>query len=227
MYNNNYYFNKRDIAEKKPKKKPVKKILRQSIERKHFDFLMDQIEKRELDEKMRFNKKLLNVLMYFTGLRLNEVLLLNKEDLEELIRDGRLKVYCSKTKEDRKVYIQKSCKKIFLSYFKDGLYDKIHKNGIVNQFDRKATTRNAHYWMNKYWTTMEEKYPKKNKSVPGREWGMHSYRVNFINQIIRSTNIDKAASMIGHKNILTTLIYYRKMGTTEEEYVDIMERASF
>ncbi len=35
-----------------------------------------------------------------------------------------------------------------------------------------------------------------------------SYRVNFINQVVRAGDIDKVCIIIGHKNPCTTLIYF-------------------
>jgi hypothetical protein len=57
--------------------------------------------------------------------------------------------------------------------------------------------------------------------------GFHSYRVNYINNVIRSGNIDQARKLIGHKNVETTLIYFRKQPMTEIESVDILENAGF
>ena len=63
--------------------------------------------------------------------------------------------------------------------------------------------------------------------LKGRAWGFHSYRINYINQIIRSADIDTAAKIIGHKNISTTLIYFRKLKTKESVITGIINNAHF
>ena len=101
----------------KPKKKKVKN-LRCSIERRHFNFLMEEIEKEKSEPTIKFNKKLLNAMCYFSGLRLNEVLLLNKKNFEELFDIGKLNVYCKKTDSHRWIYLKGNTRSLFFSYFR-------------------------------------------------------------------------------------------------------------
>ena len=210
------------------KKKKEKKVLRHSIEKKHFDFLMDKIEELETDEKVKFNIKLMNILMYLTGIRLNECLLLDKKNIEGLLTTGSEKIYCKKTYSYRWIYMKQKMLEIFMSYFKNGFnMNDINEKGIVNKWGNKLTNRTAERWMEKYFKLLTEKYGGNNPILRGTPWGMHSYRINFINQMIRSQNIDIAKQMIGHKNVATTCIYYREMEFGDEKLNEIFERTAF
>lgn len=212
------------------KKKKEKKVLCHPIEKKHFNFLMDKIEELETDEKIKFNIKLLNTLMYLTGMRLNECLLLDKKNIEGLLTTGREKIYCKKTYSYRWIYMKPKMLEILMSYFKfnNGFnMNDINEKGIINKWGNKLTTRTSERWMEKYFKLLTEKYGGNVSILKGTPWCMHSYRVNFINQMIRTQNIDIAKQMIGHKNLATTYVYYREMEIEDKKLDEIFGGITF
>ena len=226
-YNKN---DKNDNEIKIKKKKKEKRNLRSCINKIVFDFLLDKIYTNpdETDENVLFNKILLNVLLYYTGLRINEVLLLNKKNIMNLINSGRLEVYCKKTQEHRTVFLQGSTRTKFMYHFTNiNLNDKINKLGLTNKWNNELTHVTAFRWMTPYFDMLEDEYGGEVALLKGRAWGFHSYRVNYINQIIRSADIDTAAKIIGHKNIMTTLIYFRKLKTKESVITGIIDQSDF
>ena len=208
----------------------IKKNKRRCIEKYIFEFLLEEMEKNVNQDSdiIVFNKKLLNVLLYYTGLRINEVLLLTKKDIVKLITFGKLDVYCKKTGDFRTVFLQGSTKDKFMSHFPNiNLCEKIHEHGIVNGWNKKIKKRTAEHWMYPYFDMLEEKYGGQVALLKGRAWGFHSYRVNFINQIIRSADLDTASKIIGHKCPSTTLIYFSKLDTKENVITNIIDKSNF
>ena len=212
---------------KKNKKIIHKKVLRKPINKDAFEYLLLKIDELETEDIVKFNKKLLNVILYYTGLRISEVLLLNKKNIVELYNKGKFQAYCKKNKNYRWIYLQKNMKTKFISHFDSNLFENINRKGIVNRLSNKLILRTATRWMEPYFDMLEDEYGGSVLGLNGKAWGFHSYRVNYINNVIRSGNIDQARKLIGHKNVETTLIYFRKQPMTEMESVDILENAGF
>lgn len=207
-----------------------KKVLRKCIGKEELQFILKKIDELEKDNVNKFNLKLLNVILYYTGLRLNEALLLNKKNLMEWFDKGKLRVYCKKTKDYRWIYLQETMKNQFLSHFDDDknrLFEKIDEKGIVNHLKNKLIERTASRWMDKYFDLLEQEFGGSVVGLKGRAWGTHSYRINFINNIIRNADLDQASKMIGHKNVTTTLIYFRQKPMNDSEVEHILNASNF
>lgn len=210
------------------KRKKEKKILRRPIENEHFDYLMNKINELEKNEILKFNKKLLNCLLFFTGMRTNEALSMDKNNILELINKGEFKIYCKKTYDYRWIYLVGGTKNKFISYFDnnmDNIINNIHTDGLVNQYGRKLLRKQAFNWMNPYFTLLNDTYGGNNIYLKGNAWGLHSYRVNFINQLVKTSDVFKASNIIGHKNLQTTLIYLRRTNTNKNEVVEAINKA--
>lgn len=205
--------NIKNMLVKKPKKKVEKKIPRRGIDLKDFKTIIQSINKNETNEIKKFNLLLLHNLLRYTGLRVNEVLNLSKNDIERLFKQEQINVYCSKTKEERLVVLFKNERKEFLKFMNelniDDLLEKINHSGVVNTENNKLSFTDAFRWSKPYYLELEEKLGGvKNK---GCLIGHHSYRIEYINFVLNmGLHIDVVAQLIGHKNLQTTLIYVRK-----------------
>jgi len=102
----------------KEKKKRKIKIKRQCIDKDILYYLIDMIEFLENDEKKIFNMILLNTLLYFSGCRISEILLLNKSNIKELFEKEEFDIFCSKTKSNRKIFLSEDGKNTILKYLK-------------------------------------------------------------------------------------------------------------
>ena len=111
----------------------------------------------------------MNVLLYYTGLRINEILLLNKKNILSLIKFEKLDVYCKKTKDYRTVFLQGEIKNKFLSHF--NLEKDIHELGLVNKHQKKLTFLTAFRWMDKYFDMLEKEFGGSVALLKGRAWG--------------------------------------------------------
>lgn len=200
---------------KKPKKKVEKKIPRRGIDLKDFKTIIQSINKNEINETKKFNLLLLHNLLRYTGLRVNEVLNLSKNDIERLFKEESISVYCSKTKENRLVVLYKNERNEFLKFMNDDniddLLNKIHHSGLINTENKKLSFTDAFRWSKPYYKELEEKMGGVNEKFKGCLIGHHSYRIEYINFVLnKGLHIDIVAQLIGHKNLQTTLIYVRK-----------------
>lgn len=214
---------------KKPKKKVEKKIPRRGIDLKDFKTIIQSINKNETNEIKKFNLLLLHNLLRYTGLRVNEVLNLSKNDIERLFKQEQINVYCSKTKDDRLVVLFKNEKNEFLKFMNesniDDLLDKINHSGVVNTENKKLSFTDAFRWSKPYYIELEKKLGGVNEKFKGCLIGHHSYRIEYINFVLnKGLHIDIVAQLIGHKNLHTTLIYVRKQKPLLKDLKNVFEK---
>lgn len=217
---------------KKPKKKVEKKIQRKGIDKKNFKFIINSIEKNEDNENKKFNLLLLHCLLRYTGLRVNEVLSMSKNDIENLLRIEQIEVYCSKTKENRMVVLFKKERKELLDFMgekeENDLINKINHLGVVNSENKKLSTMDAFRWSKPYFLEIENKLGCNNSKLKGSLIGLHSYRIEYINIVLNmGLHIDIVAQLLGHKNSRTTLIYVRKQKPLLKDLKKHFEKSQF
>lgn len=217
---------------KKPKKKIEKKIPRKGIDKEGFKYIINLIKKKEENETKKFNLILLHCLLRYTGLRVNEVLNMSKNDIECLLRDEQKEIFCSKTKENRLVVLFKKEKKEFLNFIdeknENDLINKINILGIVNTENKKLSTMDAFRWSKPYFKELENKLGGVNIKFKGPLFGLHSYRIEYINYCLNlGIHIDIVAQLIGHKNLQTTLIYVRKQKPLLKDLKSHFEKNEF
>lgn len=217
---------------KKPKKKVKPKIPRKGIDKKNFKFIINSIEKNENNEIKKFNLILLHCLLRYTGLRVNEVLNMSKNDIENLLRIEQIEVYCSKTKENRMVVLFKKERKELLDFMgekeENDLINKINHLGVVNTDNKKLSTMDAFRWSKPYFIELENKLGYNKKDNKGSLIGLHSYRIEYINIVLNmGLHIDIVAQLLGHKNSRTTLIYVRKQKPLLKDLKKHFEKSQF
>lgn len=217
---------------KKPKKKVKPKIPRKGIDKKNFKFIINSIKKNEDNEIKKFNLILLHCLLRYTGLRVNEVLNMSKNDIENLLRIEQIEVYCSKTKENRMVVLFKKERKELLDFMgekeENDLINKINHLGVVNTENKKLSTMDAFRWSKPYFIELENKLGGNNSKLKGSLIGLHSYRIEYINIVLNmGLHIDIVAQLLGHKNSRTTLIYVRKQKPLLKDLKKHFEKSQF
>lgn len=212
------------------KKERKTKIKRQCINKDILNYLIEMIEFIENDDKKIFNMILLNTLLYFTGCRIGEILILNKSNIKELFEKEEYNIYCPKTKTNRKIYLSLDGKNSILNYLKfnteNDFFNKLDEKGLVNLYNNKLDKRISYYWMEKYFKLLTENYY--NNQNPNNEivFNFHSFRTNYINTMCRaSDNIDEVSKLIGHKNIYTTFIYWRENHIDKEKIKNTLNKA--
>lgn len=140
-------------------------------------------------------------ILYYTGLRVNEITQIKYSHIAEIIKNGETVVVSHKTKMERILYFSESAIKEIKKYF---TYSE-------NELDNFCISS----WGNPKKGTIHEisliqlvnKYMKK---VLGAGYTSHSFRQGLITEMgSRSVNPRIIQSFIQHKNINTTLRYIK------------------
>ena len=183
--------------------KSIKRI-KESITEAEYKRLMNEVRG---DESLRRNSKanLLRAftLLYFTGLRLNEVQQLSLGHIRELLEQGHTKLVLPKTKSERKLFageqFQKQLRKLFGVDELSNPHARVISKGCVKS---KREGINSDVLIKQVNTVM--------KSVLGEGYTSHSFRQGLITEMgSKGVNVKIIAKFIGHSNVKTTMWYIK------------------
>ena len=105
------------MSKKVDEKKEIKRI-KENITEVEYKKLMSFIRGNEiLRENTKQNLLRTFTILFFTGLRLNEVQELKIKDIKNLLQDGNVKIDISKTSTQRKLYLTNSFQKELVKLF--------------------------------------------------------------------------------------------------------------
>ena len=170
------------------------------------------------NETLRNNTKL-NLLrtftiLFFTGLRLNEVQELKIIDIKNLLKNGNVKIDISKTSTQRKLYLTNSFQKELLKLF--DFKNELDDNKIIS----KGSDKNKRTSINKI--VFIQQVNKTIKEILGEGFSSHSFRQGLITEMgSKSINIKIISQFVGHKNVSTTMGY---MKPTDEQILNNLIR---
>ena len=195
-------------------KKEFKKI-KENITEVEYKKLMSFVRG---NETIRLNTKqnLLRTftILFFTGLRLNEVQELKIIDIKNLLENGNLKIDISKTSTQRKLYLTNSFQKELLKLFDFKIEDD--DNRIIS----KGSNKNKKTSINKI--VFIQQVNKIIKEILGEGFSSHSFRQGLITEMgSKSINIKIISQFVGHKNISTTMGYIKP---TDEQIKEALIR---
>ncbi|MDP3588890.1 MAG: site-specific integrase [Sulfuricurvum sp.] len=158
------------------------------------------------DENIRANRKerLLSIfhILYFTGMRINEVSQMTNNMLHELIETKKLIVKTHKTKNERVLYITDNGQKVLKKVFghidaNNQLVIRSERGNKNNALESPSLIRDANTYI---------------KKVFGEESRItsHSFRQTLITELAMSgVNTKIIQSLIGHKSISSTYRYIK------------------
>ena len=201
---------------KTKKHKSIKRI-KENITEEEYKKLLNSIRG---DESIKSHTKqnLLSAftVLYFTGLRLNEVQELRITNIVELIDTGSTKLVLSKTKSERKLFagdeFKKQLKKLIISY---GSYLDVHARVIT-----KGSSKNKHTGINPI--VFITQVNKMMKSILGSGYTSHSFRQGLITEMgAKGINTKIISKFIGHSDVKTTMRY---INPTDEDLKGAMIR---
>ncbi|RLA80210.1 MAG: hypothetical protein DRG78_11435 [Epsilonproteobacteria bacterium] len=170
------------------------------------------------DENLRENTKL-NLLrtftiLYFTGLRVNEVQEIKIQDIVNLLKYETVKINISKTSSERKLYLSDSFKKELLKLF--DLDNEDESNRIIT----KGSCKNKKTGINNI--VFIQQVNSVITTILGKGYTSHSFRQGLITEMgSKSVNIKIISSFVGHKNVSTTLGYIKP---TDQQIADSLVR---
>ena len=195
-------------------KKEFKKI-KENITEVEYKKLMSFVRGNEtLRENTKLNLLRTFTILFFTGLRLNEVQELKIIDIKNLLQNGNVKIDISKTSTQRKLYLTNSFQKELLKLFDFTIEDD--ENRIIS----KGSNKNKKTSINKI--VFIQQVNKTIKEILGEGFSSHSFRQGLITEMgSKSINIKIISQFVGHKNISTTMGYIKP---TDEQIRDALVR---
>jgi integrase len=195
-------------------KKEFKKI-KENITEVEYKKLMSFVRGNEtLRENTKLNLLRTFTILFFTGLRLNEVQELKIIDIKNLLQNGNVKIDISKTSTQRKLYLTNSFQKELLKLF--DFTNEDDENRIIS----KGSNKNKKTSINKI--VFIQQVNKIIKEILGEGFSSHSFRQGLITEMgSKSINIKIISQFVGHKNISTTMGYIKP---TDEQIRDALVR---
>ena len=180
--------------------KPIKKI-KENITLPEYKKLMTAARGSEnIRENTRTNLLRTFTILYFTGLRLNELQEMRVKHIKELLETGTTKIDLTKTNSERKLYLTPDFKKQL-----DKLFD-LNKEDIQNRVIAKGSNRYKRDGINPI--TFIQQINKFMKDVLGPGYTSHSFRQGLITEMgSKSINTKIISKFIGHSDVKTTMRY--------------------
>lgn len=170
------------------------------------------------NENIRKNTKL-NLLrtftiLFFTGLRVNEVQELKVKDIKKLIDEQSLKITISKTSSERKLYLSNSFKKELLKIF------DLKNEDLEHRVIAKGSSKNKKVGINNI--VFIQQINSTIKNILGKGYSSHSFRQGLITEMgSKSINIKIISQFVGHKNVSTTMGYIKP---TDDQIINSLVR---
>ncbi|MCK5111822.1 MAG: site-specific integrase [Arcobacteraceae bacterium] len=168
------------------------------------------------DESLRENTRL-NLLrtftiLYYTGLRLNELKKLRIKHIKELLENKILKIDLSKTSTERKLYLSDNFGKQLVKLF--DFENEDAENRVIGKGSNKRTGINNITFIQQINSFM--------KKVLGDGYTSHSFRQGLLTEMgSKGINVKIMSMYIGHKNVTTTMRYVRP---TDDDIIGCLVR---
>lgn len=184
---------------KEAKVKRVKRI-KENVTSVEYKKLMSYIRGNEsMREHSKLNLLRTFTILYYTGLRLNEVQELKIAHIVELLTTGTTKVVLSKTSNERKLYLTDGFKKDLLKVF---TLDEDTENRVVSKGSNKSRRTGISE------ITYIQQVNGAMFDVLGKGFTSHSFRQGIITEMgSKGINVKIISTFIAHKNVKTTLDY--------------------
>ena len=139
-------------------------------------------------------------ILYFCGLRVNELQELRIKNIKELLENGTTKIILPKTQSERKLYLTKDFKKELVKLFDMTIED--YENRIIT----KGSNKNKRTGINVI--TFISMINSSIKEVLGSGFTSHSFRQGIITEMgSKGINTKIISKFVGHSDIKTTMRY--------------------
>jgi integrase len=195
-----------DILLPKVKKDRQTQPLRDPVDNNLFPIFMlnaGDTFQRQKDLK-RAQIRVAYTILYYCGVRLNEIRQLTKEDIQKAIAASQFSLIHYKTNEAHIHVLSKKAVHDLRKFTHEFsiIFDKYNYKYLFGK-SQPINEKNIIKMINKDLKHTSEKYqiPYNIKS--------HSFRVNMITNLLKVTSVQNAANIIGHSDIRSTMIYNR------------------
>ena len=153
-------------------------------------------------------------ILYYTGLRINEVQELRVKNIRELIQTSTTKLFLPKTQTERKLYLSKEFKKELTALF------DLTKEDDLNRVITKGSNKNKRTGLHQicYIQTINDTM----KNILGSGYTSHSFRQGLITEMgSKGINTKIISKFINHRDVKTTMRY---INPTDEDIQNCMIR---
>lgn len=182
------------------KKQKTTKIRENITEVEYQKLLIYLNGKENLTANTKNNLKRTFILLYYTGMRINEVKQLKIKDINIIFEKEELIVVTHKTRKERKLFFSKEAIKQIKKHF---LFDDNAKDNdyIITVKGDTSKTPSSSTFISKVNSFIQE--------VLGHRYSSHSFRAGIITDMSKSINPKFIKEFIGHSDIKTTMRYIR------------------
>ena len=195
------------------KKSKIRKI-RENITEVEFNKLMTYLQGKEnLNPNTKDNLRRTFTLLYFTGMRLNEVKQLRIKDIHTIVEQQELIITTHKTKRERKLFFSKEAVKQIKKAFQYDTLDDGEDNYIIKAKGNGEATPSSLTFITQINQFIQE--------VLGKRYSSHSFRAGLITAMSKSINPKFIKEFIGHSDISTTMRYIKP---TDEDLRECLVR---
>ena len=195
--------------------------------KKGFKQIKESITKEEYKKLLHFTSNDINIkdnskqnllrtftILYFTGLRLNELQQMKLQHIKELLENGVTKLILPKTKSERKLFASKEFKKELKTLFEQELLNN------TNLDKRIITKKSTNSSINS--DVFIKQVNSKIKEILGTGYTSHSFRQGLITQMAsKQINTKIISKFIGHSDVKTTMHYIKP---TDDDVKEAMIR---
>lgn len=168
--------------------------------------------------------KIIYTILYYFGLRLNEIAILKHEDIIGAMQNGTLTIIHTKTHESKKHIAGASAQKALtlLQSEIDILFNLKGYLYLGGSCHNKTETKDGKRFIT--FVNADISNTSKVYGLGAFNYSSHSFRVNYITQLMKYDSVQKAAQLIGHKNINSTMAYNRYI-INKDEAQDLLNQA--
>ena len=185
------------------------KRVRKPILQAEYKKLMRYVNTEEMKEWKRKNIQRAFVLLFYTGIRLNEINQITNRHIKELIEDKETIIYTSKTDKERLLLISDTAVKEIKKYFdtEDNENNEDNENRVIAPFGNPRKSFNN--------ISLISTVNKEIQKALGNQYSSHSFRSGLISSFMENgINPKVVKEFIGHSSIQTTLGYYKPSNET-------------
>lgn len=197
---------------KPAKEKQLSKPLREPLTKDIFLYLLAR--QREPNEwRLSYSRfRVATVILWYTGLRLNEIRNFTRREIETLMYTYELQVYQPKVNKHKKVLMPPNGAET-LYMMKDDI------DVVFAAHETLSGTSNPLSWIR----FMNSRLVKYTEGIC-ENVRSHSFRVNYTTSLLKHAPLEQVAEIIGHRDIKTTLRYNRYR-VTKQERIDVLVKA--
>lgn len=181
-------------------KKAVKRI-KESIGKDEYKKLLHFINNdKSIKDSSRVNLLRAFTVLYYTGMRINELQKMKLFHIQELLENGECKVELPKTKTERKLFASREFKKELKPLF----YDELQSDNLDKRIITKKLTNSINS------AVFIKQVNSKIKEILGSGYTSHSFRQGLITQMgAKGINVKIISKFIGHSDVKTTIGYMK------------------